>query len=86
MRGLEKKRMKRDRQTHTQTHTQRTSRLYDRIGPVGRFDEKCGRNRHELESCLKHSAWFTPFYYYKEKTPELPNPLLPELLKHFDLI
>ena len=29
---------KRDRQTDTHTHT-RTSRLLDRIGPVGRFDE-----------------------------------------------
>ena len=29
--------MKRDIQTHRQTH-RRTSRLYDRIGPVGRFD------------------------------------------------
>ena len=28
--------MKRD----TQTDIQRTSQLYDRIGPVGRFDEK----------------------------------------------
>ena len=26
-------------QTDTQTDIQRTSRLYDRIGPVGRFDE-----------------------------------------------
>ena len=38
MRGLEKKRMKRDIQTHRQTD-RRTSRLLDRIGPVGRFDE-----------------------------------------------
>ena len=36
MRGLEKNCMKRDRHTYIQ----RTSRLYDRIGPVGRFDEK----------------------------------------------
>ena len=38
MRGLEKNRMKRDKYANTQTNTQ-TSRLYDRIGPVGRFDE-----------------------------------------------
>ena len=35
MRGLEKHRMKGDRHPDRQT-----SRLYDRIGPVGRFDEK----------------------------------------------
>ena len=35
MRGLKKNRMKRD---NIQIH-RRTSQLYDRIGPVGRFDE-----------------------------------------------
>ena len=37
--GLKIYHMKRDKQINIQTYIQRTSRLYDRIGPVGRFDE-----------------------------------------------
>ena len=36
--------MKRDRQPNIQ----RTSRLYDRIGPLGRFDENCGNIEHKI--------------------------------------
>ena len=37
--GLKIMRMKRDKHTYIHTFIQRTSRLYDPIGPVGRFDE-----------------------------------------------
>ena len=38
MRGLEKTRMERGQTTSN--NIKRTSQLYDRIGPVGRFDER----------------------------------------------
>ena len=61
MTGLEKNRMKRDRQTDRQTDI-RTSRLYDRIGPVGRFDENLLATLQDViadvNSCHKKDTLF----------------------------
>ena len=52
MRGLEKNRM-----GWGHTYIQRTSRLYDRIGPVGRFDE----NKQDLLVSDQYNTFDTVF-------------------------
>ena len=52
MRGLDKNRMGKG-QTHKHTDT-RTSRLLERIGPVGRFDENIGVQSSNSEDPYSH--------------------------------